>query len=662
MCGITGAMNWGDAAVLGRMTTLQAHRGPDDGGIWEKHLADGSWVGLGNRRLAILDLSSAGHMPMHSQDGNLSITYNGEIYNFLELRAELEAKGVTFRSRTDTEVLLEMYRMYGIDCVKRLNGMFAFAIWDNPRRHLFMARDHFGIKPFYYVQQEERFAFASEIKSLLVLPGLQRKINVEALDQYMTFLWVPDPLTMFEGIFKLQAGHSAIWREGRLEISKYWDLDFPPANHSYPLPEEELARQVRQRLCNAVKEQMVSDVPLGAFLSAGVDSSSIVACMSQITSEPVHTYTITFPPRERLGQISLDDPAVARNVAQRFACDHHEIVVEPEVAGLLPKLVWHMDEPVADPAIIMAYLVCKEAGKKLKVMLSGIGGDELFGGYRKYSAAKWLGVYQSLPAAARKYLLEPAIRNAPGLRDTRWKGLIRLGKKMAKSGSLPPQDAFLMNSTYFDEAQRSVLYAPEYREALVGTNSWSRHQEYFERVNHSDFLNQMLYLDTKVFMVSLNLTYNDKMSMASSVETRVPFLDVGLAEFAAANIPPSMKLRGGIRTTTKYILKKAMQDFLPKEVVQQPKAGFGAPVDRWLAHDLKEMVADLLSPARIKARSLFRPEMVAQLIQEHQSGAQDWSLQIWQLITLEIWMETFMDDDRSQMPSPPPLLMTSAPR
>ena len=650
MCGISGLVNCGSRETLARMTHVQAHRGPDDAGVWEHRSPDGSYVGLGSRRLAILDLSPGGHMPMANDGRSIWITYNGEVYNFAELRTELEAKGHRFHSGTDTEVVLRLYEEEGPECVRRLNGMFAFAICDlrGGSPVLFVARDHFGVKPLYYWYRGRQFAFASEIKALLEVPGMEASLDPESLHQYLTFLWVPDPKTMFQGIFKLPAGHYAILRGGELRITQYWDLTFPPQNHAFSRSEGELAEEVRERFRRSVEGQMVSDVPLGAFLSAGLDSSSIVAMMARATDQPVRTYTITFPRKYRVGETTLDDPAVPSRLAQKLGCENEQIVVEPDVANLLPRLTWHLDEPTADPAIIAAYLVCREARKQATVMLSGVGGDELFAGYRKHSAHYWAQAYQRVPAPFRD-MLQPMLGRLPSFRGTAVKGRVRLAKKMARSAMLNPVERFVMNCTYLDGEQKSRLYSEEFSERLSGSDPAGQHRASFDRVHQADFLNQMLYLDTKIFMVSLNLTYNDKMSMASSVEVRVPFLDRELAEFVAWNVPPHLKLRGFLRPTTKYIFRRAMQDVLPAEVLQQPKAGFGAPVDYWLAHDLKEMVSDLLSEAQVRNRGLFRPEAVQQFVLEQRKGLQDWSMQIWQFLTLELWMRLFLDGEGRQM-------------
>src|SRR5581483_2526852 len=498
MCGISGVVNCGDRETLARMTRVQAHRGPDDSGLWDRSFPDGSYIGLGSRRLAILDLSADGHMPMCNEDRTVWITYNGEIYNFRELRRELESKGHRFASHTDTEVIVHLYEQEGPECVKRLNGMFAFAICDlrAGAPTLFVARDHFGVKPFYYFHAGRKFAFASEIKALLQLPEVESELDPESLHQYLTFLWVPDPRTMFRGILKLPAGHYAILRDGELKITQYWDLAFPPTNHSYSRSEQELAEEVRERFRKSVEAQMVSDVPIGAFLSAGLDSSSIVAMMRDATHQPVRTYTITFPRKYRVGESTLDDPKVATRLARHLGCENKRIVVEPDVTDLLPKLVWHMDEPTADPAIIAAYLVCREARKQATVLLSGVGGDELFAGYRKHVAAHWAHAYKKAPRLLQSFV-EKTIYSLPSMRGTALKGTIRLARKMARSASMKPVDQFIANCTYLDGDQKSTVYSAQsdlkigqYDPALV-------HRAAFNHVADADFINQMLYADTK---------------------------------------------------------------------------------------------------------------------------------------------------------------------
>ena len=480
MCGIVGVHGWGDPDVLQRMTDLQEHRGPDDGGTWDARPADGGYLGLGNRRLSIIDLSSAGHMPMGNEEGTVWITYNGELYNGQELRAEMEAKGRSFRSRSDTEVVLRLVEEYGSDAVAHLDGMFAFGAVDlcaDPPNAppsqgpvILLARDPFGVKPLYYVHEGHRLAFASEVKSFLELPGFQASMDVEALHRYLTFLWVPDPDTMFEGVKKLPAAHLATFRDGDLRIREYWNLVVPPENKVWADDEEDVLEGIRARLRASVRKQMVSDVPLGAFLSAGVDSAAIVAFMAEAATEPVRTFTITFPERHRVGERTLDDPAIARRVAQRYSAVHQEIVVEPDVVGLLPKLIWHMDEPVADPAIIAAHLVCAEARPDVKVLLSGVGGDELFAGYRKHAAHRLSSRYQRIPRLLRKSLIGPLVRRLLMFRGTRLMGPVRHAKKLVRTGSLAPEDAFLANATYLDGGEKARLYAPQMSARLDDVN------------------------------------------------------------------------------------------------------------------------------------------------------------------------------------------------
>jgi len=491
MCGISGLVHCGDREILARMTHMQAHRGPDDAGLWDRKFPDGSYIGLGSRRLAILDLSPDGHMPMCNEDGTVRITYNGEIYNFAELRSELESKGHRFASHTDTEVIIHLYEQEGCDCVRRLNGMFAFAICDlrSATPSLFVARDHFGIKAFYYFHEGEKFGFASEIKALLQVPEIEAELDPESLHQFLTFLWVPDPKTMFRRILKLPAGHYATFSRGELKLTQYWDLTFPPAGHVCAQSEAALTAEVRERFRRSVEAQMISDVPIGAFLSAGLDSSSIVAMMARSTSQSVRTYTITFPAKYRVGENTLDDPEVPARLAKHLGCENRRIVVDPDVTDLLPRLIWHMDEPTADPAIITAYLVCREARKQATVLLSGVGGDELFAGYRKYVAHYWAELFRKLPRAGQRFLSE-SLSRLPSLRGTKFKGMLRLTKKMARSASLAPVDRFIANCTYLDQDHKSELYYRDFALQNGLPDPADAHRIAFERMNHADFLHQ----------------------------------------------------------------------------------------------------------------------------------------------------------------------------
>ena len=474
------------------------------------------------------------------------------------------------------------------------------------------------------------------------MPGFERRISPQALNQFLTFLWVPEPGCMLEGISKLPGGHYAIFERGQLKVTQYWDLHFPAAGTNFPLAEDDLAEMVRLKFMESVRRQIVSDRPVGAFLSAGVDSSSIVSVLASMSAHPVRTYTVTFPKADRVGQKTLDDPAVARNTARYFGCEHHEIVMEPKLEELWPYLIWHLDDPTADPAIVAAYAVCREAQSTSTVLLSGVGGDELFAGYRKHYAYRFARKYQHAPAALRR-ILEQAALSMPTFSGTRLQGFMRLLQKMARGASLEPHESFLVSSTYLFEEQKHTLCTEELTSRMNGGNGWSTHQRHFDEVRDADFLNQMLYLDSKTFMPSLNLNYNDKMSMAASIELRVPFLDVELAEFVAANVSPEMKLKGNLRPTTKYIFRRAMEGLLPAEVLRQPKAGFGAPLNSWVRRELNTLLDDVLSEESLNTRGFFRPDAVRQLRQQTNAGNRDWAMQIWQLATIELWCRTFLD-------------------
>jgi asparagine synthase (glutamine-hydrolysing) len=625
------------------MLELQQHRGPDDGGEEWFRSASGDSVGLGSRRLSILDLSPAGHMPMWNSDRTLCIVYNGEVYNFDELRRELIGRGARFRSRTDTEVVLQSYEAYGPECVRRLRGMFAFSIWDARENQMIVARDPFGIKPMYYFHRNDAFACASELKALLALPDVSTTIDIAALNQYLTLLWVPEPATILKDVQKLAPGHYAVFRNGRLNTTEYWDPSFPEQGAPYRIKGKELSGQVRYRIERAVGQQLVSDRPIGAFLSAGLDSTTIVACMAPRMRERVNTYTIAFPSSARRGALILDDPSVARRTASMLGCNHHEIITKPDVANLFGNIIWKMDEPVADPAILMAYLVCRAAAETSTVLLSGVGGDEVFGGYRKYSAHYIAQVYQQLPPLLRSRVIEPSIGRLRQPPKGQMNGWIRLLKKMIRSGSLPPQDGFLMHSVYMDKGEKAQLLTPELYSQIEKLDEWSLHRQAFARVAHADFLNQMLYVDTKLFMPSLNLNYNDKMSMANSIEVRVPFLDQDLYEFVANEVPPQDKIRLFPTVQTKSILRSAMMPMLPREVLRQRKANFGAPVSRWLVNELDGLTNELLSERNIAVRGVYNARALSRILQEHRDNVQDHGMTIWQALTLEMWFQHFVD-------------------
>ncbi len=632
MCGICGVVGTADEPLLKNMLTAIAHRGPDDEGIYVAEAASGSRVGLGHRRLAIIDVSPAGHEPMSDADGDIWLTYNGEIYNFKEIRAELAKRGVRFKSETDAEVVIYAYREWGLNALTLFNGLFAFALWDARSKELVLARDRLGIKPLYYAETPAGFAFASEIKAILTIPGVRREVDLEALHQYLSFLWTPDPKTIFQGIEKLPPGHFLIYKDGRAEVRQYWDLEF---NEDETLSEQEWVERVREQVERSVRLQMISDVPLGAFLSGGLDSSSIVALMCGMTDERVTTYTLGFTNEDLRYDILEDDVKYAREIGAKLGVDYHEDFFKPQVMELLPKLVYHLDEPIADPAVITSYLICKAARQKLTVLLSGMGGDEVFAGYPRHIAVKLAEAYNVIP----QFISKPLVAAMPAAVPGRFNALFRNTKKLARSAALPLRERYLGFGTYFTEAEKRELYSEAMREATAGFEAHSTHQQYFDRVANEDFINQMLYVDLKTFLPCLNLTYTDKTSMASSMEVRVPFLDHELVELAA-RIPARLKIKG---LTRKYVLKKAAEKWLPRNIVYRKKAGFSAPLRAWLQKDLRELVEDLLSKDTIEKRGYFDYHEVRRLIDDNLSGREDNNLKVFQLLTLELWHRQFID-------------------
>ncbi len=635
MCGICGYVGRSDPVTIEGMTRLLSHRGPDGHGVkFFPEDGDRVPVALGHRRLSIIDPSTRGAQPMSFADGRYWITYNGELYNFRELRAELQREGMQFRTGTDTEVILAMFARYRADMLPRLNGMFAFALWDAEAQELFLARDRLGIKPLYWAHHDGVLYFASEVKAMLpALPPVH--MRAELVPDYLTFLWVPGADTLFDGVFKLEPGHSAVFRDGRLSISRWWDMAFEPEERD----EREWADIVRDGVAGAVKRQMVSDVPLGSFLSGGIDSSAIVAFMSEAVGR-ITTYTVGFSPEDLTHDIVPDDVRYARSIGQRFATDYHEEILEPRVVDLLPKLIWHMDEPIADPACISTYLICAAARERLTVILSGMGGDEVFAGYPRHLAARIGRTLDVVPRPVRTALrrgLDGRLTVGPpgGLRGPR-RNLIKLMRGI----DAPPVERYLTYSSYYKPIELTRLLGDGH--ASSADHVLEHHRAYARRASAEHWLNQLLYIDLNTFLPCLNLAYTDKMSMAASTEVRVPLLDDWLVELSG-RIPPDLKLR---RLTRKYVFKRSMETVLPRNVVWRPKAGFGAPVRSWLVGDLKPMVDELLSPDAVAARGLFQPGEVQRLIAANEAGIEDNALRLWALLTLELWQRQYVDGNR----------------
>ncbi|MDD5542170.1 MAG: asparagine synthase (glutamine-hydrolyzing) [Acidobacteriia bacterium] len=646
MCGICGTAGFADRAQLEAMNCALIHRGPDDGGVEILSGPSGSpWIGLGNRRLSVIDLSPAGHQPMSNEDGKVRITYNGEIFNFPELRPALESQGHQFRSRTDTEVLVHLYEQHGIDFVNRLNGMFALALWDSQEQRLLLARDPFGIKPLYYLPLEGgRLAFASEVKCFLESGLLKPEIDEESLHCYLNFLWTPGPKTLFKGVFKLMPGHVLLWRHGQIEVRNYWDGR--PSSENQKKSERELTEELRELLFAAVKRHLISDVPLGVFLSGGLDSSSLLALGTRAANRSMKAYTITFRSEDARFEQSDEDRKYARQVAKQFGAEHHEIEVHPDIVDLLPKVVWHLDEPVADPSAINSYLICKAAREHLTVMLSGQGGDEIFGGYRVHLQDRFSKPLAILPGFVRQGLMLPLWNSLPrfkeripGVRPGKIMAFHRYFRKTLQVANYPPAERYMWHRSYYSPGEISTMYAPDFWNRVKSLDVGKSYQTYFQQVAGHDFVDQMLYVDQKTFLPELNLTVCDKTSMAASIEARVPLLDQELTAFMR-RIPARYKIRG---LKQKYLFKRAMEGILPHRVIWRPKAAFGAPVRSWLRRELREMVHDLLSEESVRRRGIFDPVGVEQMIRAHEKGEADSPLQIWALLTLEIWAKTFLD-------------------
>jgi asparagine synthase (glutamine-hydrolysing) len=649
MCGICGTAGFIDKSLLEQMTRIMLHRGPDDAGI---HIASGARVGLGNRRLSIIDLSPAGHMPMSNEDGSIWISQNGEIYNFPELRQELEQFGHTFRSRSDTEVLIHGYEQWGLDLLPRLNGMFAFALLDlrdrsrHPGPRLLLARDRFGIKPLYFWSKGDRLLFASEIKAILQAREVQAELNLEALHCYLSFLWIPGPDTLFSGIQQVPPGHYLAWRDDRaneVEIKPYWQLQF---NADEGMHEKDAVEEVRSILQRAVDRHLISDVPVGVFLSGGLDSTSLLALSTKTNGGGRKAYTIAYRTEDAELEQSADDAKYARKVARQFGADYHEIEVAPDIVDLLPKIVWHLDSPVADPAAIATYLICKAARPEIKVLLSGQGADEVFAGYRIHLAHRLTesvrripAVVRDRPGAALLSLMLLMKDRVPGVRPGLLLAAHRFMEKILLNVSLLPEERYILSRSYSTEADLCELYSPELRAELRSCTAAKRFHAYFRDTEGNDFISRMLYVDAKTFLPDLNLAYCDKLSSAASVEVRVPFLDNELIDFMG-RVPSRLKLKG---LTGKYVLRKAMSGIVPSEVLRRRKAGFGAPIRKWLRHDLRAMVDDLLSDEVVRQRGLFDPAGIRQLVSDDRNGVKDNAYRIWALLTLETWLRTFRD-------------------
>lgn len=645
MCGIAGIISLDPENHVGPMLQRLEHRGRDDQGSWISEAIDdsGRKACLLHRRLAIIDTSPAGHEPMLSPDGRYVLTFNGEIYNYRELREQLLSLGHSFHTDCDAEVLLSAFAQWGRECLPRLNGMFAFGIWDNVERKLTLARDHVGIKPIYYAHIPEAtngpgaFIFASEIKAILATRLLKAELDPEALHQFLTFLWSPDPNTLFSGIKTLPPAHVLEMRGDDIKISQWWDVSFNEIEEGRS--EKWWRDQVLETLDRVVQMEMVADVPLGSFLSGGIDSSGIVAMMERHSNgRPIGTYTVGIENEDLRYDIIPDDVRWARRVNEMLGTAYHEIMLKPSVAELLPKLVYHMEEPPIDMAI-PSYLVSEAARETLTVMLSGMGGDEVFAGYPRQMAMKIASAFDPVPALLRRPLMKTMAQALPGGLPGKLTAPLRNAKKFARSAALEFEDRYLGYGTYFTNEMKSRMYSEEWRSKTSGLDPYAAHRRYFDRVATADPLNRLLYVDLKTFLPCLNLMTTDKTSMAANLEVRVPFLNREMIDLTS-RMPVNLKLRGLKR---KYILKRALEAVLPKDVVWRKKAGFGAPIRSWLRGPLRPLINDLLSEETLTRRRVFQPKEVKRVIDANFSGREDYNLQVFQLLGLELWMRTFVD-------------------
>ena len=634
MCGITGWANLdartpppdGGRELLHSMCDRMVHRGPDSEG-----LLISTGAALGMRRLAIIDLVT-GDQPVFNEDRTIAVILNGEIYNYRELRHRLETAGHTFNSASDTEVLPHLYEVYGPRLVEHLNGMFAFALWDEKRRRLVLARDRFGEKPLYWGVFEGMLLFASEPKVLLAHPAVRPSLNLAALRQYLSFDYVPAPLSIYEGINKLPAAHSLILQDGEVKVEPYWCLSYKKRS---PAPtEDEAASELLELLADSVKMRLVSDVPLGVLLSGGVDSSTVAALAVRASSEPVKTFSISF------AESSFDESSYARGVAKFLGTDHHEERLSANLAAnLVSEIGSWMDEPFSDPSLVPTYLLSRFTRKHVTVALGGDGGDELFAGYPMYQGHYWAELYQRLPQVISSNIIEPVVRLMP--------------KKTKNLSFDYKASRFVMGTKYDPVARHHVWFGsftPEEQQSiltpevlrLTDADIYAPARRMKEDCDATDLVESMQNLDTRLYLAEDILTKVDRASMAVSLEVRAPFLDPRVAEFAAA-LPSNYKLRG---SRTKYILKRAVEDLLPRFVIRRSKKGFGVPVAEWLKGKLRPMARDLLSHERVRRAGVFDAGYISRLQDEHERGVANHRKLLWTLLMFELWHESFIETRR----------------
>lgn len=636
MCGLAGFTGFKNNFELAEEANqFQKHRGPDNQCTWND-----DYIALAHQRLSIIDLSDEANQPFHK--GDLAIVFNGEIYNYKELQSKLKTeKQVSFITSSDTEVILEMYNHFGEECLDQLHGMFAFAIYNKENAELFIARDHFGIKPLFYTKIGQAFAFSSELKTLINLPGFNKTINQKSLVSSLNYLWVSGNDTMFNGCHKLAPAHYLRYsKNGDLQISRYWDLDDRDKSGKNK-SELTLVEEVAVGITSSVNLHMVADVPVSSFLSGGLDSS-LIAVLAKNVNKELSTYTISTDSKDKKIEQMPDDEKFAQMVADKYGLNHHVIQISPDIVKDLPFIVRALDEPIGDPAAINTFLICRAAREQgTKVLLSGMGADEIYFGYRRQSATLMAQRYKKLPGFIKSSIeaitnLLPVRLGGKGFKFARW------AKRFLSFANLPIDEAYMRSYSYYDSTELKNLLKEDATEAIDAINA--EHKKIFNSKYNGDVINQICYTDTNLFMLGLNLTYTDRASMAASVEVRVPFIDKEIIK-RAMQIPGKFKIKNG---TSKYILKKAAEKFLPKEIVYRKKASFGAPIRSWISNDLKEMVDDLLSKESITARGFFHYPVIKKIIEDDRNGREDNAYRIYQLLTLELWCREYVDKGQTE--------------
>jgi asparagine synthase (glutamine-hydrolysing) len=626
MCGIVGFVRNDakpiDEQLLSRMCNAIRHRGPDQDGFY----VNGS-VGLAMRRLSIIDLKS-GQQPIHNQDRSSWIVFNGEIYNYLELREKLEKLGHTFYTNSDTEAIVHAFDQYGSDCPKHLRGMFAFAIWNESTQELFIARDRVGKKPLLYALVNGQLIFGSEFSALLLHPDVSRDIQPEALDYYLSFMCIPAPLTAYKAIRKLEPGHWLRWRKGEIELQRYWQPDF---TKKLDISEEEAGERTVEILRDAVRVRLMSEVPLGAFLSGGIDSSAVVALMSQESSERVKTFSIGFEEQD------FSELHHARRIAEHVGAEHHEFIVRPDAVEVLPILVEHYGEPYADSSAVPTYYVARETRKHVTVALNGDGGDESFAGYERYIAMGLTEKYRRVPSFLRESVIKETVNLIPSSPTKRSR--VKSAQRLLEAVSLPRVDRYAHWVSVFNEQTKQPLYSDFFREQTQDANATGVLRKWFKRANGIGILDAMLLTDQMTYLPNDLLVKVDIATMAVSLEARSPFLDHHVIEFAAS-LPQDLKLR---RLTSKYLLKKVLRKLLPSENLNRRKMGFGVPIGHWFRGKMQPFLREVVLSEKALGRGLFKPEAVRQLVELHTRGERDYSHQLWTLLMLELWFNRFID-------------------